>query len=78
MHPLRRQALSSLTLAGDLCVPVTAQHPILLSGRRKTINHHLVASAEQHKAPPSFLHLDQKPRGAALGTGSDWPVVCWI
>lgn len=75
MHPLRRQALSSLTLAGDLCVPVTAQPPILLSGRRKTINHHLVDSVEQDKAPRSFLHLGQKPRGAALGSGSDWPLM---
>lgn len=34
MHPLRGQALSALTLVGDLCIPVATQPSILLLGRR--------------------------------------------
>lgn len=72
MHPLRRQALSSLTLVGDLCVPIATQPPMLLSGRRKTVHHHLVALVEHDEAPHSFPHLAQKPGGTASGAGSDW------
>lgn len=42
MHPLSRQALSSLTLVGDLCVPVATQARMLNTGKRKTVHHHLV------------------------------------
>lgn len=71
MHPLRRRALSSLTLVGDLGMPVATQPPMLLSGRRKTVHHRLVALVEQDKAAPSFPRLAQKPGGAASGAGSD-------
>lgn len=47
MHPLRRQTLSSLTLEGDLCMLIPTQTPVLLSGKRKIVHHHLLALAEQ-------------------------------
>lgn len=72
MHPLRRQALSSLTLVGDLCMPIATQALMPLSGSRETVHHHLVALVEQDKAPPSFPHVAQKPGRAASGASSDW------
>lgn len=75
MHTQIKQALSSLTLVGDFCMPAATQPPVLFSVRRKTVHHHLVALVEQDKTPSSFPCLAQKQPWDLTLTGT---IMNWI